>query len=101
MNLDDVITKQQGVEAMHYVIANVSDDSFMDYVAHYLYNHYKITYTNFNIECKKDFITPEGISTMIDIWLGPEAQTIKAQPAFILTDKERASISQQFYRTLL
>ena len=43
---------------------------------------------------------PEGISTMIDIWLGPEAQTIKAQPAFILTDKERASISHQFYRTL-
>ena len=99
MNLDDVITKQQGVEAMHYVIANVSDDSFMDYVAHYLYNHYKITYTNFNIECKKDFITPEGISTMIDIWLEKEPW-VKAEPAFILSDNERTSIGHQFYRTL-
>ena len=93
MNLDDVITKQQGIEAMQYVIANVSDDSFMDHVAHYLYNHYKSGFLGTSP-------VPEGISTMIDIWLGPEAQTIKAQPAFILTDKERASISHQFYRTL-
>lgn len=93
MNLDDVITKQQGIEAMQYVIANVSDDSFMDYVAHYLYDHYKSGFLGTSP-------VPEGISTMIDIWLGPEAQTIKAQPAFILTDKERASISHQFYRTL-
>ena len=41
MNLETVITKQQGIEAMQYVIANVSDDSFMDHVAHYLYDHYK------------------------------------------------------------
>ena len=93
MNLDNVITKQQGIEAMQYVIANVSDDSFMDYVAHYLYDHYKSGFLG-------TFPVPEGISTMIDIWLGPEAQTIKAQPAFILSDKERASISHQFYRTL-
>ena len=94
MNLETVITKQQGIEAMQYVIANVSDDSFMDHVAHYLYDHYKSGFLGTSP-------APEGISTMIDIWLGPEAQTIKAQPAFILTDKERASISQQFYRTLL
>ena len=93
MNLETVITKQQGIEAMQYVIANVSDDSFMDHIAHYLYDHYKSGFLG-------TFPVPEGISTMIDIWLGPEAQTIKAQPAFILTDKERASISHQFYRTL-
>lgn len=85
---------------MHYVIANVSDDSFMDHVAHYLYDHYQLGYNHFSLSYKEDFIVPEGISTMIDIWLGPEGQTIKAQPAFILTDKERASIGHQFYRTL-
>ena len=94
MNLDDVITKQQGIEAMRYVIANVSDDSFMDYVANYLYNHYKLRY----LETSP---IPEGISTMIDIWLGPEAQTARAKPAFILTDNERTSIGHQFYRILI
>ena len=93
MNLGTVITKQQGIKAMQYVIANVSDDSFMDHVAHYLYDHYKSGFLGTSP-------VPEGISTMIDIWLGPEAQTIKAQPAFILTDKERTSIGHQFYRTL-
>ena len=93
MNLETVITKQQGIEAMQYVIANVSDNSFMDHVAHYLYNHYKSGFLGTSP-------VSEGISTMIDIWLGPEVQTIKAQPAFILTDKERASIGHQFYRTL-
>ena len=93
MNLETVITKQQGIEAMQYIIANVSDDSFMDHVAHYLYDHYKSGFLGTSP-------VPEGISTMIDIWLGPEAQTIKAQPEFILTDKERVSISHQFYRTL-
>lgn len=92
MNLDNVITKQQGIEAMQYVIANVSDDSFMDYVAHYLYDHYKSGYLG-------TFPTPEGISTMIDIWLAKEPW-IKAETAFILTDKERTSIGHQFYRTL-
>lgn len=101
MNLETVITKQQGIEAMQYVIANVSDDSFMDYVAHYLYDHYKSGYNHFGPFYKEDFIVPEGISTMIDIWLGPEVQTIKAQPAFILTDKERASIGHQFYKILI
>ena len=91
MNLDDVITKQQGVEAMQYVIANVSDDSFMDYVANYLYNHYKLRY----LETSP---IPEGISTMIDIWLGPEMQTINNKPAFILSDKERILIGHQFYK---
>ena len=100
MNLETVITKQQGIEAMQYVIANVSDDSFMDHVAHYLYDHYKFGYVHFNSQYKEDFIMSEGISTMIDIWIGSEAQTIKAQPAFILTDKERTSIGHQFYRTL-
>ena len=95
MNLETVITKQQGIEAMQYVIANVSDDSFMDHAAHYLYDHYKFGYAHFNLQYKEDFIVPEGISTMIDIWLGP-----KAHPAFILTDTERASIGHQFYRTL-
>ena len=100
MNLETVITKQQGIEAMQYIIANVSDDSFMDHVAHYLYDHYKFGYNHFSLSYKEDFIVSEGISTMIDIWLGPEAQTIKAQPAFILTDTERMSIGHQFYRTL-
>ena len=93
MNLDTVITKQQGIKAMQYLINNVSNDSFMNYAAHYLYDHYKSGFLGTSP-------VPEGISTMIDIWIGPEAQTIKAQPAFILTDKERASISHQFYRTL-
>ena len=92
MNLDDVMTKQQGIEAMQYVIANISDDSFMDYVAHYLYNHYKSGFLG-------TFPISEGISTMIDIWLAKEPG-IKSQPAFILTDKERTSIGHQFYRTL-
>ena len=87
MNLDDVITKQQGIEAMQYVIANVSDNSFMDYVAHYLYNHYKAGYLGTST-------IPEGISTMIDIWLGSKTQ------AFIPSSKERTSIRDQFYRTL-
>ena len=93
MNLETVITKQQGIEAMRYVIANVSDDSFMDHVAHYLYDHYKSGFLGTSP-------VPEGISTMIDIWLESEAQTIKAQPAFILTNTERTSIGHQFYRTL-
>ena len=92
MNLETVITKQQGIEAMQNVIANVSDDSFMDYVAHYLYDHYKSGYLG-------TFPIPEGISTMIDIWLAKEPW-VKAEPAFILTDKERTSIGHQFYRIL-
>lgn len=92
MNLETVITKQQGIEAMRYVIANVLDDSFMDYAAHYLYDHYKSGYLGTSP-------IPEGISTMIDIWLAKEPG-IKSQPAFILTDKERISIGHQFYRTL-
>ena len=100
MNLDDVITKQQGVEAMHYVIANVSDDSFMDYVAHYLYNHYQLGYNHFSLSYKEDFIVPEGISTMIDIWIEKEPW-VKAPPAFILTDNERTLIARQFSRILI
>lgn len=94
MNLDTVITKQQGIEAMHYVIANVSNDTFMNYVAHYLYNNYKLYYLGTSA------IT-EGISTMIDIWLGPEMQTINNKPAFILSDKERILIGHQFYKAFI
>ena len=36
---------------------------------------------------------------MIDIWLAKEPW-VKAETAFILTDKERTSIGHQFYRTL-
>ena len=100
MNLDNVITKQQGIEAMHYVIANVSNDSFMDYVAHYLYNHYQLGYNHFSLSYKEDFIIPEGISTMIDIWIEKEPWA-KAPPAFILTDNERTLIARQFSRTLI
>ena len=92
MDLDTVITKQQGIEAMHYVIANVSNDTFMNYVAHYLYNNYKLSYLGTSA------IT-EGISTMIDIWLGDKALTIKSKPAFNLTYRERIDIGHQFYRT--
>ena len=91
MDLDTVITKQQGIEAMHYVIANVSNDTFMNYVAHYLYNNYKLSYLGTSAITK-------GISTMIDIWLGNEALTIKSKPAFNLTCKERIDIGHQFYK---
>ena len=99
MNLETVITKQQGIEAMRYVIANVLDDSFMDHVAHYLYDHYKSGYSHFKSGYREDFIVPEGISTMIDIWIEREPW-VKAPPAFILTDNERKLIARQFSRIL-
>ena len=92
MNLETVITKQQGIEAMQYVIANVSDDSFMDYVAHYLYDHYKSGFLGTSP-------VSEEISTMIDIWIEREPW-VKAPPAFILTDNERTLIARQFSRIL-
>ena len=93
MNLDTVITRQQGVEAMQYLIANATDDTFMHYVAHYLYENFKLGY-------KQNCVIPEGISAMIDIFMEQD-KYVKEKPAFLLTDTERQLITHQFIKALV
>jgi hypothetical protein len=92
MNLDTVITRQQGIEAMQYLIANATDDTFIHYAAHYLYENFKLGY-------KQNCAIPEGISAMIDIFIEQD-KYVKDKPAFLLTDAERQLIGQQFAKAL-
>ena len=36
MNFDTVITKEDGIQAMHYLVNNVNNDKFVEYALNYL-----------------------------------------------------------------
>ena len=89
MNFDTVITKEDGIQAMQYLVDNINNDNFIEYTLNYLYAKYLQEFTN-NKE-----IT-EGVRTMINLLIELPEWVESEKPTYLLNPADLTKIRIQF-----
>lgn len=89
MNFDTVTTKENGIQAMQYLVNNVNDDKFIEYALNYLYAKYLQGFTS------NQKIT-DGVRTMINLLIELPEWIESEKPTYLLNPTHLTKIRIQF-----
>ena len=89
MNFDTVITKENGIQAMQYLVNNVNNGKFIEYSLNYLYAKYLQGFIN------NQKIT-EGVRTMINLFIELLEWVESEKPTYLVNPADLTKIRIQF-----